>query len=137
MPPVALACATASLAPSRADLPSAAAKPVSGTFKPIFTSACAAPARHSRERNAVRVSAVFMGFLSSSTSSYSRELQRVQRGSERKSCDGPGQISTGLHRQGQAVLAGALLRDLIAGIGVAHHAGSRVVPEHALDALGR
>ena len=37
MPPAALICPTASSAPFLADFPSAAANPVSGTLKPIFT----------------------------------------------------------------------------------------------------
>src|SRR5690554_3622740 len=40
-------------------------------------------------------------------------------------------------RQAQALFACAVERDLIARIGVAHHAGRRVVPEHALDPLRR
>ena len=41
------------------------------------------------------------------------------------------------HRQVQALLARACDRDLVAGVGMAHDAGGRVVPQHALDALGR
>ena len=35
------------------------------------------------------------------------------------------------------LLAGALLRNFVAGIGMAHHAGAGVVPQHARDALVR
>ena len=42
--------------------------------------------------------------------------------------------SSGEARQVEAVLAGAVDRDLVAGIGVAHDAGGGIVPQHALDA---
>ena len=32
------------------------------------------------------------------------------------------------------MLPGALAREVVAGVGVAHHAGAGVVPQHALDA---
>src|SRR3546814_5601684 len=39
------------------------------------------------------------------------------------------------HRQVEALLAGAVDGVLVAGVGVAHDAGSRVVPQHALDSF--
>ena len=41
------------------------------------------------------------------------------------------------HRQVQTLLAGAGDGDLIAGVGMAHDAGARIVPQHAANALGR
>ena len=40
------------------------------------------------------------------------------------------------HRQVQPLLASAIDGDLVAGIGVAHHPGTRVVGQHAGDARG-
>src|SRR5690606_32947009 len=38
------------------------------------------------------------------------------------------------HRQLEALLPRALPGDLVPGIGVAHHAGAGIIPEHASDA---
>ncbi len=45
-------------------------------------------------------------------------------------------LLTSDHRQVQALLFGALDSNVVTGIGMAHHAGGRVVVQYAGDALG-
>src|SRR5690606_27735699 len=46
----------------------------------------------------------------------------------------PHSTGSGEHGELEALLPGALPGDVVAGVGVAHHAGARVVPQHAGDA---
>jgi len=68
IPPAALICSTASFAPSEADLPSDAAKPVKGALKPILKVSAAWPLPSQAEAakiTAIPINASFSSWLTS------------------------------------------------------------------------